>query len=101
MAAQGEGVVGRGGLGDVAGSVGRRGGEAVSDLIGELWTMQDGAMRIRKIHKSDVEREAARIAAELATAKVTPAHFWCPRCGANKPAHKHEPSQLGETGRVP
>lgn len=39
----------------------------------------------------DEFREAARIARELATAKVTPAHFWCGKCGANKPAHKHEP----------
>ena len=38
----------------------------------------------------DEARERNRINAELATAKVTPAHFWCAACGANKPAHKHE-----------
>lgn len=38
-------------------------------------------------HAIDVDR----VNAACATAKVTPAHSWCSTCGANKPAHKHEP----------
>ncbi len=32
--------------------------------------------------------DAARVDAACATAKVTPGHFWCAACGANKP-HEH------------
>ena len=35
------------------------------------------------------EAEAARVKAQLATAKGTPGHSWCSTCGANKPAHVH------------
>lgn len=39
----------------------------------------------------DARADIARVNAACATAKVTPAHSWCSTCGANKPAHKHEP----------
>jgi len=86
VAAQGEGVVGRDGLGDRAGAVGR-GGEAV---IGK-GRPEPGARVIDLPFESSpqqIEREAVRIAAELATAKSTPGHSWCATCGANKP-HEH------------